>query len=191
MTDRKGVFLTGHRGASTLPRYMRSKAVHIVAAIAESLRFFAVVFLAFSVGALLDPSVSSLLRYAAAPQLLFAAGFFFMWLDPARYSPYRPLLIIGKAASAICFLPLAAALVGSEAAKGATFGLPRLGLELAFFLAAVDVMSLCVLVLGHPVSDGVRPASGEGRPGQAGSGAFPSGAPVGQSPEDIERVEGD
>jgi hypothetical protein len=155
---------------------MRGKGVHIFAAIAESLRFVAVVFLAFSLGALLDPSVSSLLRYAAAPQLLFAAGFFFMWLDPARYSSFRPLLAIGKAASAACFLPLAAALVGDPAAMGPTFGISYLGVSLAFFLAVVDVTSLCILALGGPAK------AGEGLPP-------PATPPVGQSPEDIERIE--
>ena len=150
---------------------MRGKAVHIVAAIAESLRFLAVVFLAFSVGALLDPSASNLLRYAAAPQLLFAAGFFFMWLDPERYSPFRPLLALGKIAGAVCFLPLALALAGDEAARGRTLGVPRLGLGLAFFLAAVDVMSICVLLLG-----------GDAKP-ESPAPATPA--------EDIERVEGD
>ena len=68
--------MTGSLGASTLAGYMRRKAVHLMAAIVESLRFLALAFLAFDLG-LLNPSVSSLIRYAAAPQLLFAAGFFF------------------------------------------------------------------------------------------------------------------
>jgi hypothetical protein len=156
---------------------MRRKAVHIVAAIAEGLRFLAVVFLAFSVGALLDPSVSSLLRYAAVPQLLFAAGFFFMWLDPARYSSYRPLLAVGKAALVVCFLPLAGALVRDPKAMGASLGVPFLGLILAFFLVAVDISSLCVLAFGSaPPVDG-----GPSRPDHG---------PAGQGPSDIERVEG-
>jgi hypothetical protein len=160
---------------------MRGKAVHFFAAIAESLRFLAVVFLAFSVGALLDPSVSNLLRYAAAPQLLFAAGFFFMWLDPARYSSYRPLLAIGKIAGAICFLPMAAALAGDPATRSSTLGVPFLGGKLALFLVAVDVTSLCILVLGGP-------AAARGGQPAASDRAAPA---VGQSPEDIERVEGD
>jgi hypothetical protein len=177
MTGRERVFLTGHRGASTLAKYMRRKAVHIVAAIAESLRFFAVVFLAFSVGALLDSSVANLLRYAAAPQLLFAAGFFFMWLDPARYSSYRPLLLIGKAASAVCFLPLAGAVIRDSGAMGSTFGVPYLGLVLAFLLAVVDLSSLFILTLGS------EPGSSSGHP----SSTRPD---IGQSLADIESVEG-
>jgi len=147
-----------------------------MAAIAESLRFLAVVFLAFDLGALLSPSVSSLLRYAAAPQLLFAAGFFFLWLDPRRYGAYRPLLIIGKAASAVCFLPLAAALVRDPNAAAIAFGLPYIGLGLAFLIAVVDIASLSVLVLARgaiepPLASAVKASSGQG-------------------PDDIERVEG-
>jgi hypothetical protein len=161
---------------------MRGKVVHIVAAIAEGLRFFAVIFLAFSVGALLNPSVSNLLRYAAAPQLLFAAGFFFMWLDPARYSSYRPLLAIGKAASAVCFLPLSGALIRDPAAMGSTFGIPYFGVILAFFLVVVDVSSLCILILGSPPATKAGTHGPSNPSGQSGPG-------FGQSPGDIEQVE--
>jgi hypothetical protein len=161
---------------------MRRKAVHLIAAIAESLRFFAIAFLAFSVGALFDSSVSSLLRYAAAPQLLFAVGFFFMWLDRDRYASYRPLLAVGKLASAACYIPLASALVRDPWAAAACFGVRGLGLSLALFVAAVDIASLSVLLLAR---DSLRPA------GLAG--AEPSDPPkpplLGQGPGDIERVE--
>ncbi len=155
---------------------MRRKAVHLFAAIAESVRFLAVLFLAFDLGALLDSSVSSLIRYAAAPQLLFAAGFFFLWLDPARYGSYRPLLSIGKAASVVCFFPLAAALVRDPKAAQAAFGLPYMGLALALLVVAVDIVSLSILIVAR------RPV--------ASDEASPSG-PInpGQGPGDIERVE--
>jgi hypothetical protein len=152
---------------------MRRKAVHLVAAIAESLRFVAVLFLAYDLGALLNPTVSSLIRYAAAPQLLFAAGFFFLWLDPPRYRSYRPLLAIGKAASAACFLPLAAALARDPKAAAIAFGLPFMGMALAFFIAAVDIACLSVLILLRPDAE------------------FGAGPPApGQAPGDIERAEG-
>jgi hypothetical protein len=150
---------------------MRRKAVHIAAAIAESLRFFAIAFLAFDVGSPLNAGISSLLRYAAAPQLLFAAGFFFLWLDPPRYGAYRPLLLVGKAASAVCFIPLAASLLRD----------PRsLALGWAFLIGAADIFSLSVLIIARTglSRPPVAPAAGQGpsRPGQ--------------SPEEIERVEG-
>ncbi len=154
---------------------MGRKAVHLVAAIAESLRFVALVFLAFGVGALLDPTVASLLRYAAASQLLFAAGFFFMWLDPDRYSSYRPLLAIGKIALVVCFLPLAAALLRDPSAAGPVLGVRFLGAYLAFAIAAADIFGLCVLALAGPASGKKGPSAAAG---------------IGQSPEDIERVEG-
>ena len=58
-----------------------------MAAIAESLRFLAIVFLAFDIGGLLGPSVTGIVRYAAAPQLLFAAGFSSYGSTPSSTSP--------------------------------------------------------------------------------------------------------
>jgi hypothetical protein len=144
-----------------------------MAAIAESLRFFAIAFLAVDVAGPLAPAFSGILRYAAAPQLLFAAGFFFLWLDPGRYSAYRPLLLIGKAASAVCFVPLAASLLRD----------PRgLALGLAFLVAAADIVSLCVLALARGGMEGPSAVP-------AGQGPSEPSRP-GQGPEEIERVEG-
>jgi hypothetical protein len=129
--------------------------------------------LASNVGALTSPSVSSLLRYAAAPQLLFAAGFFFLWLDAPRYREYRPLLLIGKAACVVCLFPLAVSLVGDPKTVALAFGLPFMGIALAFFVAMVDIASLAVLV-------GVKLPE---RPAEA-----PSASP-GQTQDEIEKVE--
>jgi len=118
-----------------------------MAAIAESFRFLAIVFLAFDLDVLFGPSASGLLRYAAAPQLLFAAGFFFLWLDPGRYDAYRPLLIVGKLASIACFLPLALALARDPKASAVSLGVPGLGGILASLIVIVDIASLSVLVL--------------------------------------------
>jgi hypothetical protein len=70
---------------------------------------------------------------------------------------------------------MAAALIRDPNATGATFGIPYLGISLAFFIAVVDIASFCVAALvGTPSAK-----------------AGPSG-PVspGQGPGDIERVEG-
>jgi hypothetical protein len=159
---------------------MRGKAVHLAAAIAESFRFVALAFLAFSVGALYDSSASSLLRYASAPQLLFAAGFFFMWLDPGRYGSYRPLLLVGKAASLVCLAPLAASVAADPSAQGEAFGLRAAGLVLAFAVVAIDVGGLAVLALA---------GSGGGAPG-GDRPATPTGPRLpGQGPDDIEGIE--
>jgi hypothetical protein len=147
-----------------------------MAAIAESLRFLAIVFLAFDLGALQSASVSGLLRYAAAPQLLFAAGFFFLWLDPKRYGSYRPLLAIGKLASLVCYVPLAMALARDPKASGPTFGISLFGLALAAYIAIADLASASVLLLARPL-----PAVGP----DPSKPATP-----GQGPDDIERVEG-
>jgi hypothetical protein len=69
---------------------------------------------------------------------------------------------------------MAGALLRDPGTVSATFGIPGLGLALAFFIAAVDVASVCILVLTG------------GRPGDK-AGSAPSG--VGNGPEDIERVE--
>jgi hypothetical protein len=156
---------------------MQRKPLFLAAAVAETLRFLGFVFLAFDLGALLKPSVSSLVRYGAAPQLLFAAGFFFLWLDPLRYAPYRPLLLVGKAANLLCLLPLAATLLGDPGP--ASLGLPFLGRAMGLLIALVDAGSLLVLILVRAVPPSV------GSPLQGPSG---SSSP-GQGPEDIERVE--
>jgi hypothetical protein len=163
----------------------------MVAAIAEALRFLAIVFLAYDLGALLNPSLFSFLRYAAVPQLLFAAGFFFLWLDPQRYAPYRPLLLIGKLATLLCFFPLALALLRdpstaqlssgpNTAALG--FDLPFIGRAMALVLVLVDMLSLAVLVFGTESAK-----LGQSEAGGGGGASGPS--KPGQGPGDIERVE--
>ncbi len=147
-----------------------------MAAIAESLRFLAIVFLAFDIGGLLGPSVTGIVRYAAAPQLLFAAGFFFLWLDPKQYVSFRPLLTIGKLASLVCLLPLALALAQDPKTAYLAFGVPRFGAIIAVFIAVVDLGSLSVLLFSRPLPDKATGGSGPSIPGQG--------------PEDIERVEG-
>jgi hypothetical protein len=164
---------------------MRRTAVHLVAAIAETLRFLAIVFLAFDVGALDEPGVSALLRYAAAPQLLFAAGFFFMWLDRPRYGEYRPLLLVGKAACAACLVPLAWAIARDPWGSLPAFGLRNAGILLSFLVAAVDVFSLTVLILSPGT---LRREPGEGG-GQARDVAQDPPADS-QGPAGIEKVEG-
>jgi hypothetical protein len=159
---------------------MRRKPVHLIAAIVESFRFFAIAFLAYSIGATGSASVSGLLRYAAAPQILFAAGFFFLWLDPTRYRAYRPLLLLGKAACLVCFLPMGVAVAADPASRGLSLGVPALGFGLAFLIAIVDILSLSVLIL-------VRNESAPTGPAAPSEAEAPKS--VGQSPDEIERVE--
>lgn len=158
---------------------MRRKPVHLIAAIAESLRFFAIAFLAYSIGALGSASVSGLLRYAAAPQILFAAGFFFLWLDPTRYRAYRPLLLLGKAAGLVCFLPMGAAVAADPASRGLSLGVPALGIDLVLLIAIVDILSLSVLIL----------ARDEKAPSDAAPDETKAPKTAGQSPDEIEKVE--
>jgi hypothetical protein len=126
---------------------MKRKAVHIAAAAAELVRFFALMFLAESLGALRSQSgADRIFRYAAAPQLLFPAGFFFLWLDPDRYAAYRPLLAAGKGVGMGALVPLAflaVALLRSDTTEALS---PSLSLGLLAAIGAIDAFSLAVLL---------------------------------------------
>ena len=85
---------------------MQRKPLYLVASAAETARFFALPFLALALGGLRDSAGSaSFFRYAAGAQLLFVAGFFFLWLDRPRYDAFRSLLFLGKIVSVVTFLP--------------------------------------------------------------------------------------
>jgi len=120
----------------------------LAAACAELARFAALMLLAGDFGAL-DAAAGfpRLLRYVAAPQLLFAAGFFFLWLDAERYHRYRPLLLIGKLASLASLAPLASEILYSRFEHSARMRDPRAAFVHAAILVAVDIGSLAVLLL--------------------------------------------
>ena len=156
---------------------MQRKPLFLVAAAAELGRFLALAFLAGAVGALRSGSgLPAFFRYAMAPQLLFAAMFFFLWYDRERYGAYRPLAIAGKAVSLAAFIPLAVGLV----AEGASMAyLARQGALAAAAVLGIDLGSLLLLCLyGRPEGET------EAEPGEAGAPGAPRG------PEDIEKVEG-
>jgi hypothetical protein len=64
----------------------------------ELIRYFVLVNVA---GPFSAPSLaaSQILRLLAAPNILFAAAFFFLAIDRERYAVYQPLLMLGKAVS--------------------------------------------------------------------------------------------
>lgn len=147
---------------------MQRKVLYLAASIAELLRFLALFFIADSLGVLMmDGGIPALLRYAAAPQLLFAAGLFFLWYDPERYGAYRPLLLVGKAIGLLVLAPFAFRLVASGLAEIRDFAL--IGL-----IALVDLLVLLLLAL-RPRAARAVPAAEETGP---------------RGPEDIEKVEG-
>jgi hypothetical protein len=159
---------------------MKRKAVYIAATVAELLRFLALVALADGLGALKGESgADRVFRYAAAPQLLFAAGFFFLWLDEERYSVYRPLLLVGKLASALAFLPLAALIAALIRMAPLQLQSPAQTAGLASYAALAELFSVAVLVFGRPGKDRSP------LPPKAREDA--SNGPKG--PDDIERVE--
>ncbi|TFG85035.1 MAG: hypothetical protein E4H20_01480 [Spirochaetales bacterium] len=75
-------------------------------------------------GALLAVAAQpQLLRLVAAPNLLFAAAFFFLGMNPDRYSVYRPLIIVGKAVSVFAAAVGLPALVSSLGEAGGGTGI--------------------------------------------------------------------
>ena len=150
---------------------MKRRPIHLAAVIAEILRFFALIMLAQSLGLFRGASgAARLMRYAAAPQLLFPAAFFFLWLDRERYKAYRPLLILGKIVSLAALLSVAV-LVG-DFLRAEPDMMPNPGAAILYLgiLVIVDLGALAVLALG---------------------GAEPERSPApGQGPGDIEKVEG-
>lgn len=83
---------------------MRRSIITLLGAGGEVVRFFGLVALARAfLGGAGGRTSLALLQFAASPHLLFAGGFFFLWLEPRRYDAFRPLLAAGKA---LCVLTL-------------------------------------------------------------------------------------
>lgn len=83
---------------------MRRSIITLLGAGGELIRFFGITALARAfLGGGAGKTSLALLQFAASPHLLFAGGFFFLWLDPRRYDAFRPLLAAGKA---LCVLTL-------------------------------------------------------------------------------------
>ncbi len=158
---------------------MKRKAVNIVATTVEFLRFLALVLLADGLGILKGENGGDrLFRYVAASQLLFPAGFFFLWLDEERYSVYRPLLLVGKAAGLMAFIPFAALVVAYLRMAPLQLQNPALTAGLCAYVLLVELFATAVLVFGR------------GKGGELpGSGSVPGASNGPKGPDDIERVE--
>jgi len=156
---------------------MKRRFPYLAASIAELARFFALMLLAGNIGAAGEnEGMSRFFRYAAAPQLLFAAGFFFMWLDAARYGPYRPLLAVGKIVCLLAFVPFVAFVVFSLGSPGLGLADPPAAFLASLFVALEDAGALAVLGIC-------------GRPGGGQDVVVPGAAPAGQGIDEIEKVE--
>jgi len=175
---------------------MKRQGLHLTASIAELVRFFALMLLSGNIGLVADDGgASRMVRYLAAPQLLFAAGFFFLWLDAGRYGAYRPLLAVGKVVAFAAFIPFIAFIGYSLAEPALGVRDPRASLAESLFIALTDLGSLAILVFCR----GARPVVDSSPMGAAGSGgpALPergtagpeSSTSAGQGPDDIERIE--
>ncbi len=163
---------------------MQRKNLYLAAATAESVRFFALSFLAAALGGLREgDGLSVLFRYAAAPQLLFIVTFFFLWLDKARYGAYRPLLYVGKAISLATFVPLFISM--AQRGSGAAFS-GQVAPISALVAVGVDLFGVFVLLMvgKSPGDEGQERLPGSRTQVPSVQGNEPRG------PEDIERVEG-
>lgn len=107
----------------------------------EILRYFA---LAWLLEELLPGYPTQVLRFLAAPNLMFGAAFFFLATDPARYGLYRPLMLVGKAVTVFAALVAAPRLVGigGESLQPGISVLAGLGLVVLW-----DIMAALVLLL--------------------------------------------
>ena len=153
---------------------MQRKTLFLVAAVAESARFFVLVFLASALGGLREGAgLPSLFRYAAGGQLFFVIGFFFLWFDQARHDAYRSLLFVGKIVSFATFIPLAIAMASLLRAGRLVDGS---SLIFALVIFGVDIFGFCLLLASKPFG------------GSVGRSPAPP-APTMQGPEEIERVE--
>ena len=162
---------------------MQRKPLYLVASAAETARFFALPFLALALGGLKDSAGSaSFFRYAAGAQLLFVAGFFFLWLDRPRYDAFRSLLFLGKIVSVVSFLPLLLELLFSSAGRA---GMNRSGVLAALIVSCADIFGFFVLLVARPFSG---PGGGPRDPSTS-DGAQPPLADPGQGPDEIEGVE--
>jgi hypothetical protein len=136
---------------------MMKKKRFLAASILELLRYFVIGAMAPAIG--LDAAGKAgeaLFRYALLPQLLFAAGFFFLWLDGERYARYRTLLLVGKVG-----LILPGALfsfsihLGARSGAG-VFGIPGAAPQASLALVFADLFGLlCLILPGNPKVDEV------------------------------------
>ena len=153
---------------------MKRNPIYLAATMAELARFVALMIVSQLMGVLGKTNGSvQLIRYDAAPQLLFAVGLFFLWLDRQRYESYRSLLLVGKLAELVTVFPLAL-YAGSFSGVGrAATASPATLMPLVSALALVDLGVLLLLALDK--------GSGEAQ------GAGPAELP-GQGPSEVEEV---
>jgi len=93
------------------------------------------------------PLAHQMLRLVAAPNLLFAVGFFFMGLDARRYADYRPLLVVGKAVALFASVIALPRLFGSDATS--SYSLARIVIPA---IALWDAIATTVLLLWRPAT---------------------------------------
>lgn len=91
------------------------------------------------------PLAQQILRLVAAPNLLFAVGFFFIGIDAKRYGGYRPLLVVGKVVALFSGLIALPRLFGGDTVSG--YALAR---AVVPAIALWDAAIIAVLLVKHP-----------------------------------------
>jgi hypothetical protein len=101
--------------------------------------------------------------FALAPQILFAAAFFFLWFDYGRYSPYRPLLIAAKLVSLLAAVAFVFTVLGRAGADGSIVSTVS-RFRATVLVGAGDAIAVAVLALSRPRVEIPRdqPPSAEG-----------------------------
>ena len=93
-----------------------------------------------------------ILRFVAAPNLVFSVAFFFLAMDPVRYGVYRPLILVGKAVAVFAALIAVPRLLGLDRESFRA----TLPVVAGFALIAVwDVCSALVLLFRGSSGTGV------------------------------------
>ena len=157
--------LRGHGFSGHTPRFLDYGAkprVHFATIMRRTYLFFALaglelaryLLLAFAAQpfAAALPAAQQMLRLVAAPNLLFAVGFFFIGIDARRYGGYRPLLVVGKAVSLFSALIALPRLFGGDSVSG--YALAR---AVVPAIALLDASVIAVLLAWHPE----KPAAAE------------------------------
>jgi hypothetical protein len=118
----------------------RLSALYSFAAL-EFLRYFT---LAWALERLLAVVPPQLLRFVAAPNLLFGVAFLFLALDPSRYEVYRPLVVVGKSVAVFAAVVTIPNLLGLDGQSLQADFMVLAGLAL---IAVWDIVSSVLLLL--------------------------------------------
>jgi hypothetical protein len=136
----------------------------LVLAAWELARFY---IIAAFVSAPQSPAGYGTVVFVLAPQLLFAAAFFFLWFDYGQYSPYRPLLLAAKCISLLAAVVFVFAVLGRSGADGSLVAVVT-RFRATVLVGAGDAIAIAILALSRtpvktprdsvPITEGKKPS---------------------------------